>query len=228
MEINPQMQKDELRECEAAVRKVEDMFRDTTEPHQKTKAMTVLSEAPSLITSEKDDLPKPGTQPIMNRRFYGSQGAKWEPRYMGRGVREMRLGYMINDEEMKQVSQPTTKYIVVVHILEEMSTVCKPAESIARAVAMLRLPLSYARDSEDSRKTRGRENMKRGRFWQSQNSAWSLSSSHQVKVYEVAGWISVCKEYIDYEVAECISVAEQKSKKEYVDRLERVLKKKEM
>ena len=29
-------------------------------------------------------------------------------------------------------------------------------------------------------------------------------------------------------VAECISVAEQKSKKEYVDRLERMLKKKEM
>ena len=46
--------------------------------------------------------------------------------------------------------------------------------------------------------------------------------------YEVSEWISVCKEYIDYEVAECISVAEQKSKKEYVDRLERMLKKKEM
>ena len=228
MMINPCKQKDELRDkYKAAVQKVEDMFRDTTEPHQTTDEI-VLSEAPSLITGEKDDLPKPGTQPIMNRRFYGGQGAKWEPRYMGRGVQEMRLGYMINDEEMKQVSQPTTKYIVVVHILEEMSTVCKPAESIARVVAMLRLPLSYARDSEDSRKTRGREDMKRGRFWQSQNSAWSLSSSHQVKIYEVAGWISVCKEYIDYEVAECISVAEQKSKKEYVDRLERMRKKKEM
>ena len=124
MMINPRKQKDELRDkYEAAVQNVEDIFGDTTEPHQTTDEI-VLSEAPSLITGEKDDLPKPETQPTMNRRFYGGQGAMWEPRYMGRGVQEMRVGYMINDEEMKQVSQPTTKYIVVVHILEDMSTVC--------------------------------------------------------------------------------------------------------
>ena len=162
------------------------MFRDTTEPHQKTKAMTVLSEAPSLITGEKDDLPMPGTQSTMNNRFYGGPGAMGELRYMGRGFQEMQVGNMIINEETKVVSQPTTKYIMVVPVLEEISVVCKPVESIARVVAMLNLPLSYTGDGVDSCKTRDSEDRKRGRFWQSHRRVWSLSSSKEEKAVESA------------------------------------------
>ena len=52
-------------------------------------------------------------------------------------------------------------------------------ESVARVVAKRRLPLSYTRDSEYRDRTKDNEDSKRGRFWQSEMRAWSLSSSQQ-------------------------------------------------
>jgi len=179
---------------EAAVRKVEDRFTDTTEPHQKTvnmreaEARSVQSKAPSQITSVKDDPPKPKTQPKMNVRFYAGQGAMGELRYTGRGVIKMLNKYEIFEEMFEIVSQPATKTITVVYSVEEVSKeVYKSVETVVKGGQV-------KHTSELHQGGNGRmmdtKDAKRGRFWQSVRNR-SESFLLPATAYKVAEWKNV-------------------------------------
>ena len=85
-----------------------------------------------------------------------------ELRYMGRGIQDVHAGKEILNGMNKAVRQPTTKSIMVVHFLRELSVVYESAVSIARVVDKPRSPLSYTRESEDRGVTRNGEDVTKG------------------------------------------------------------------